>query len=75
MDDISVCVFHLQGKCNYGDNCHNIHTEEPFLWMYKEAANSRWEKFSDTLNKKIEEKFCRADNDSFYISIADNSEG
>ncbi|XP_072047675.1 protein mono-ADP-ribosyltransferase PARP12-like [Amphiura filiformis] len=74
-DEISVCVFHLRGKCNYADNCHNVHTEEPFQWMHRETAGSRWTNFTASTNMKIEESYCRPDADSFYISIVDNSEG
>ncbi|XP_072046898.1 zinc finger CCCH-type antiviral protein 1-like [Amphiura filiformis] len=63
-----ICIFHLGGACNYGDQCVNIHTEEPFQWQWQQRTNDEWIDFSPGPNWVIEKAFCDVSKTNTHVN-------
>jgi len=55
-----ICVFHLRGKCNYGQSCKNCHSKQglPYQWQHKSGTGS-WVDFNNQLQLGIEMTYCK----------------
>jgi len=67
-----ICVFHLRGKCNYGQSCKNHHSKQglPYQWQRKSGTAS-WVDFNNQLQLDIEISYCKPEKDEVFIEIDD----
>ncbi|XP_070206756.1 protein mono-ADP-ribosyltransferase PARP12-like isoform X2 [Littorina saxatilis] len=60
----SICRHHLMGKCGYGESCHRLHSNRPFLWRMIELPEDTekdedltWTSFDPVNNVLLEQYF------------------
>ncbi|XP_038078615.1 protein mono-ADP-ribosyltransferase PARP12-like [Patiria miniata] len=55
-DNLEICEYNLRGKCNFGDGCRKLHSDQHYQWQYSDDNGQTWKNVD--LNVTIEEKFC-----------------
>ena len=67
-----ICVKHLNGKCQFGGKCRNLHTKQPFVWQYRDGTI--WQAFTDIENCRLENVYSDPKSNSCTLSEGKSAE-
>ena len=78
---VDICIYHLRGKCRYGNKCHGQHKDCMYQWQFadggewtdfKPSSNierdgGEWTDFIPSSNIEIEMIYCDVNNTDCHV--------
>ena len=64
---VDICIYHLRGKCRYGDKCYGQHKDCMYQWQF--ADGGEWTDFKPFSNIEIEMMYCDVNNTDCHVKF------